>query len=74
MQASDCGIGQVCTSGVCADDPSPAVAQCTFDTDCGTAFRCINAYCHPLCTTDSQCASHNVCDNGVCRAAYRPAA
>jgi hypothetical protein len=68
---SDCPLGQSCTGGACGD-AAPAVAQCVFDTDCGTAYRCLNAACHALCGSDSQCSSGNFCDHGVCRADYRP--
>jgi hypothetical protein len=63
----------VCSGGACVEDPSPQVAQCEFDSDCGTAFRCINAYCHTLCASDDQCGGGTVCDRGVCRTSYRPA-
>jgi hypothetical protein len=43
-----------------------------FDKDCGAAFRCLNAACHPLCSSDGQCGAANFCDHGVCRADFRP--
>jgi len=48
-------------------------AQCLWDSDCGASFRCINATCHPLCSSDAQCGSKAFCDSGVCRADYRSA-
>lgn len=68
-----CPLGQVCSSGTCIDDPNPATPQCAFDSDCGVAFRCLNANCHPLCGADDQCSAGNFCDQGVCRANYLPA-
>jgi hypothetical protein len=57
---------------VCSD-AAPMTAQCLWDNDCGVAFRCIDATCHPLCASSSQCGSKAFCDHGVCRADYRPA-
>lgn len=70
-----CPAGQVCSAGACVEDPSPASAQCVFDTDCGGGkggFRCINSYCKPTCTSDSACAGTGLsCVRGVCRSDHR---
>jgi hypothetical protein len=67
-----CPVGQACAMGVCADS-APATAECLWDLDCGADARCINATCHPRCTTASQCGHLEVCDAGVCRADVRAA-
>ncbi|MCS6915632.1 MAG: hypothetical protein RMK29_00010 [Myxococcales bacterium] len=69
-----CPLGQVCKDGACVEDPSPQVAQCTYDHDCdaGTgAFRCVNAYCLPRCTTNETCTNGASCIKGLCRADRR---
>lgn len=68
--SSKCASGQVCSSGSCIEDPSPAMPQCTFDTDCNSAkggFRCINAYCLAVCADSSSCQNGASCLKGVCR-------
>lgn len=68
--ASDCPIGQHCSSSVCFD--GAGTHGCVLDAECGPAYRCINATCHPLCAKDSQCGRQEFCDSGVCRADPRP--
>jgi len=71
-----CPIGQICQAGVCVDDPSPQSPQCVFDANCtalGQQAKCINGYCHPLCTEDANCGPAEVCKAGVCMPDYRPA-
>lgn len=68
--ANQCPLGQVCQSGSCIEDPAPASAQCVFDTDCGGGkggFRCINAYCLPVCNDNSTCLNGASCLKGLCR-------
>ena len=64
-----CANGQVCSGGACEEDPSPAQAQCLFDLDCGAAggFKCVNAYCLPRCSADTDCSGVAVCLKGLCR-------
>ncbi|HEY3356229.1 MAG TPA: hypothetical protein VGQ83_23455 [Polyangia bacterium] len=78
---SPCPIGQVCTSGVCVDDPAPVSPQCTYNAQCsalGMSAVCVNGYCHPTCTADNQCGLAEFCSTGggaqgVCMPDYRPA-
>jgi len=74
--ASDCPIGQICQAAVCVDDPSPQSPECVFDANCtalGQQAKCINGYCHPLCTEDANCGPAEICHVGVCMPDYRPA-
>ena len=67
---SSCALGQVCSAGSCVEDPAPAKAQCQFDLDCGAGkggFRCVNAYCLPTCTANTQCTGGATCVTGICR-------
>ena len=73
--AASCALGQVCNAGSCIDDPAPTSAQCQFDADCGAGkggFRCINAYCLPTCTDNTQCKGGASCVAHTCRANRLP--
>jgi hypothetical protein len=65
-------VGQVCSGGLCADDPSPAAPECVVGLDCG-AGACINGYCHAACTTSLECGFGSLCQVGVCQPDYHPA-
>jgi hypothetical protein len=54
------------------EDAVASTSQCTFDTDCGPQARCVNAFCHPRCTVNSDCSGANLCDRGLCRGDVRP--
>lgn len=72
---ANCAKGQTCQSGVCQEDPAPALAQCQFDLDCGAqgGYRCVNAYCLPKCSAATQCSGGAACVKGLCRADRRGA-
>lgn len=68
-----CPTGQICSEGVCIDDPAPVSPECVFSHQCESSQVCINTYCHDTCTADGQCGYGEFCDLGVCKADYRPA-
>lgn len=64
-----CPVGQLCSGGLCTDDPSPASPECALDLDC-TDGACINGYCHPGCTTSAECGPGALCQMGICQPDY----
>jgi hypothetical protein len=72
--SESCPVGQVCSSGLCLDDPAPAKPECKLDLDCGASSGiCINGYCHALCKTGAECSQGALCQMGVCQPDYTPA-
>ncbi len=67
-----CAVGQVCSSGLCVDDPNPAAPECVVSLDC-SGGACINGYCHAACTTSAECGTGALCQVGVCQPDYHPA-
>jgi len=76
--ATDCPLGQVCTSGSCVTPPP----QCTKNEDCPPPTNCptgqvctsvcINSHCSreekPPCTSDVECTDLQYCNAGNCTA------
>ncbi len=61
-RSSDCGAGQICQAGSCAD-------RCTSESDCESNRVCRAGVCEllPRCTNGDDCAGGEVCEDGICR-------
>jgi hypothetical protein len=70
-EATICPVGQICSSGLCLDDPSPATPQCFLNLECPDGV-CINGYCHSKCTISEECSQYSLCTMGVCQPDYNP--
>ena len=75
---AECGGGQVCTHGVCAE-PSELDANgnlpevlgfttCRLNSDCSAGSSCLAGVCQPQCMTDRDCDASSTCVNGGCQA------
>ena len=69
--STTCPVGQQCNGAVCVET-TLATGECLYDAECGPGWRCINATCHPHCTTIRDCGAGELCEWGACRADFRP--
>lgn len=67
-----CPVGQICSSGLCIDDPSPAKPACVLNRQCDGGL-CINGYCHDACATSVQCGNGELCQMSICQPDFTPA-
>lgn len=65
-----CAPPATCVKGGCVTPPGNT---CQLDSQCPTtAPKCVGGNCVPACTTDSQCATGNYCNQGACVPDTRP--
>jgi hypothetical protein len=70
MASSQCGPGQECNGGLCANSIATATAfsLCGLDADCPAGDFCELSVCTHQCVSDRDCADGRVCDvRGQCQ-------
>jgi hypothetical protein len=68
-----CPVGQLCSEGLCKDDPAPAAPECALNLQCENG-TCVNGYCHAVCESSAECGFGALCLIGICQPDYQPSA
>lgn len=63
MADEDCGLSQMCSTGVCRPRPTPG---CFSSAECAEGSDCVNGVCSVQCTSSTTCPANFSCKIGYC--------